>query len=304
MWAARYRRSVLLLDAGEPRNAGVDAMHGYLGLDGASPEQFTSRAFTDLAQYPEATTRRDVRVCDVASAEGAFELSLDDGTLARALRLVLCTGVRDLLPDIDGFSRFFGTSAFTCPSCDGYEAKGRRAVVIGDDGTHMAPFALGLLDWAGSVTVVVGEEPNLESGQRSALSAHGIDVIDGRPTAFIGRDGMLEAIRIEADRDLPADVVFCTVGHEQRSDIARRLGCEISDEGCVLVDDHCQTSVEHVFAAGDMTPGPHLVQVAAAKGATAGIAAALSLRGSQGAPTSSSPAPDPDEVLTDSVTST
>jgi len=88
-------------------------------------------------------------------------------------------------------------------------------------------------------------------------------------------------------------MLFCAADQVQHSDLAARLGCEISDEGCVVVDDDGQSSVPNVFAAGDMTPGPHLVQIAAAKGARAGIAAALSLRGEAGVPGSPRPAPDP-----------
>ena len=60
------------------------------------------------------------------------------------------------------------------------------------------------------------------------------------------------------------------------------------------MDDDGRTSVPNVFAAGDMTPGPHLVQIAAAKGTRAGIAAAISLRGASGVAGSPRPAPDPD----------
>jgi thioredoxin reductase len=296
LWAARYRRSVLLVDAGEQRNASVDATHGYLGLEGVSPIELIDRSMADVSRYPEITVRHGVSASNAAWRDGAFELALEDGTTARALRLVLCTGVRDLFPDIDGFHRHFGSSVFTCPSCDGYEARKRHVVVIGDD-EHTAPFAVGLLDWAASVTVVIEDPGALGSAERSALSTYGISVVAGKPTAFVGQRHALQAVSIGSDQNIPADVVFCTVPHKQRSEMARELGCDISDEGCVVVDDHCSTSVEHVYAAGDMTPGPHLVQVAAAKGATAGIAAALSLRGDRGAPTSPAPAPDPDAAV-------
>src|SRR5687768_7358115 len=53
LWAARYRRCVLLVDAAEHRNAAVDATHGYLGLDRIAPRELISIALSDLLQYPE-----------------------------------------------------------------------------------------------------------------------------------------------------------------------------------------------------------------------------------------------------------
>ncbi|MBV9290925.1 MAG: NAD(P)/FAD-dependent oxidoreductase, partial [Frankiales bacterium] len=94
--------------------------------------------------------------------------------------------------------------------------------------------------------------------------------------------------------------LFFSVDHEPRTDLARSLGCEIED-GHVVVDDKGQTSVPGVFAAGDLTPGLQLVQVAAAKGLVAGVGAALSLQGESGSPLSPTPAPDAPAEVEDAV---
>jgi len=291
MWAARYRRRVILLDAGEQRNRWADATHGYLGLDGSSPRDLIDCALREVSSYPEIQVRSAARVATVRRGRSGFEVCLDDGTEVGALRVILATGVRDTFPPIDRFEEFFGSDVFTCPSCDGYEAQGKSVAVLGDP--HVAAFAVGLLDWATSITVIV-DMPDEDLG---ALEELGIRVVVGEPTCLIGEPGQLRSVRLKSGEEVPCEMVFCTMGHEQQSDLPRKLGCEISSEGCVIVDDHCATSVEHVYAAGDMTPGPHLVQVAASKGATAGIAAAISLRGDGGAPTSPRPAPDADDVL-------
>ena len=129
------------------------------------------------------------------------------------------------------------------------------------------------------------------------VANHGIGVVTGIPRALIGTNGELKSLRLADGTVVDCEALFCTLGHEQRSDLAKQLGCEFTDEGCVNVDEHCETSVKHVYAVGDMTPGPHLVQVAAAKGATAGVAAAQSLRGESTTSQSPEPAPDPDRVL-------
>jgi thioredoxin reductase len=222
-------------------------------------------------------------------------LGLDDGTTIRALRVVLATGVKDLFPDVDDFDRYYGRSIYTCPSCDGYEAQGKAVAVVGDS-PDMAHFAIALLDWARSVVAVreSGVSPQWEDLDYQHLP---IDNVAGRVVAIAGHQHQVRSLVVDDGRAVPCDVVFWLMGHEQQSDLARQLGCEITAEGCVVVDDQRATTVAHVYAAGDMTPGPHLVQIAAAEGTLAGISAALSLHGHAGSPMSPPPAPVPDDVV-------
>jgi thioredoxin reductase len=298
LWAARYRRRVMLVDGGQQRNRWTQVTHGYLGLEDSSPAALLTRARADVGRYPEIEVVYGVDVDDVKpAAEEGFELRLTNDRIVHALRVVLATGVRDLFPDIEGFEAFYGHSMFTCPSCDGYEAQGKAVGVVGE-GDHIAAFALSLLDWASSVAVVVDAETARQHGRDHArLVAEGVNVVIGEPAALIGTNGELRGLRLKDGRTIRCEKAFCTLRHVQHSDLPRRLGCAMSGDECVIVDDHCRTSMDHVYAAGDMTPGPHLVQVAAAKGATAGIAAALSLRGTAGSARSPRPAPDSDEVL-------
>ena len=96
---------------------------------------------------------------------------------------------------------------------------------------------------------------------------------------------------------VPASLLFFSVAHAPRVELAERLGCAIDDEGYIAIDDNGRTCVDGVYAAGDVVPGLQLVQVAAAQGCAAGVAAALSLQGEPGSPLSPPAAPDaPGEV--------
>jgi thioredoxin reductase len=296
LWAARYRRRVLLVDGGRPRNRSTVATHGYLGTDGAGPWDLISDARKDLLDYPEVTFMESVQAVEVEAVENGFDVSFDDGRRVRALRLILATGVVDVLPDIDRFDEFFGSCAFTCPTCDGYEAQNKAIVVIGDQEQSRA-FAIGMLDWVSSVTLIVDPTAGqIGAGELDEVRAADVGVVVGTPAGLIGHDGSLDGVRLSDGCVIECDMLFAAVDQVQHSDLADRLGCDISGEGCVVVDDDGRTSVPNVFAAGDMTPGPHLVQIAAADGARAGIAAALSLRGGSGVPGSPRPAPDPSSL--------
>jgi len=151
-WLARYRRTVLVLDSGQYRNRWADASHGYFSRDPANPAELLARARADLGAYPTAEVRHALAVKAASDGDDCFEVVTETERFV-ARRLVLATGVRDQFPEVEGFFEHYGASVFHCPSCDGYEAKGRPVVAIGWS-EQVAGFALELLGWASQVTVV------------------------------------------------------------------------------------------------------------------------------------------------------
>jgi thioredoxin reductase len=296
-WLARYRRRVLLVDAGEHRNRWVEQSHGYFTRDPASPRALLEAGCAQLDAYPYAT-RLAGSASAVRQAGDGFAVSVD-GASFDGLRLVLATGVEDAFPEVEGFFEHYGASVFHCPSCDGYEARGANVVVLGWN-AYVAAFALTLLDWAASVVVVTdGRRFPGDASDRATLASYGVRVVEDVAESFAGSRGALSGVRLRTLGEVPCELVFFTVAHRPRGGLAAMLGVAVSAEGCVLVDDNGETSVRGVYAAGDLTPGMQLVQVAAAEGAVAGINAAQSLRGGPGAPGSPPPAPDPDVVAPD-----
>ncbi|HZB72301.1 MAG TPA: NAD(P)/FAD-dependent oxidoreductase [Acidimicrobiales bacterium] len=292
-WLARYRRSVVVLDSGEYRNRWVDRSHGYLGADPQDPMRLLERAREDLGRYETATLRADRATAVRRDDAGRFVVTTEGGELV-ALRLVLATGVVDAFPEVDGFLDHYGASVFHCPTCDGYEARDRRVVVLGWS-EHVAGFALGLLDWAAELTIVSDDRPfEGEERHRAALARHGVALLEDDAVAFEGHRGDLRAVHLQSGVRLPADLVFFSIAHHPRTDLAAQLGCELTGQGCLRVDHDGQTTVEGVYAAGDVTPGIQLASVAAGKGTVAGVSCADSLRGERGATTSPDPAPDPE----------
>lgn len=303
LWAARYRRRVLLLDKGETRNRWVEASHGYLGSDGIRPSELIRAARADLKRYPGVSVVEGCEVVSARTSEGGFVLALADGSEVAGLRIVIATGVRDVFPEIEGFFDHYGVDVFHCPTCDGYEAADKDVVVFGWD-EHVVGFALSLLDWARSVTVVTdGRSFDGDDAHRAALEHHPIRLVEDEATGFLGERGHLRGIELASAGHVPCSLAFFSIAHEPVNDLAVQLGCDISPEGCILVDESARTTVAGVYAAGDLTPGIQLIQVAAAKGAIAGVSAAESLRGEWGSIASPTPGPDPEEEVTDIVES-
>ena len=179
----------------------------------------------------------------------------------------------DQFPEIDGFFDHYGTSVFHCATCDGYEAGGRSVVILGW-GEQVVAFAAGLLDWAADVCVVTEGHP-LEGDERhrAVLARHGIGLVEDDAIALVGERGALKGVRLAGGRVLDADLVFFSIAHRPRLELALELGCETDESDCLCVDRDGRTSVDGCYAAGDITPGFQLVAVAVGKGAAVGVAA-------------------------------
>lgn len=292
LWLGRYRRSVVVVDSQEYRSQAVERSHGYLGRDPQTPVELLDRGRQELDAYPTACVRFGRVTALSQRADGLFDVTLEDGQLVTH-RIVLATGVRDVLPQIRGFDEHYGASVFHCPACDGYEARDRDVVAIGWD-RHLVGFASTLLNWANSVTVVTdGRRFPDDEACRTVLDDNGIELVEQEAVAFVGARGELESVLLSDGRSLPASLVFFSLAHVPQLDLATSLGCSLDNDGYLVVDDHGQTDVPGVYAAGDVTPGLQLVQVAAASGAVAGVGAAQSFFGTTGAPTSPDPGPEP-----------
>jgi thioredoxin reductase len=297
LWAARYRRRTAIVDAGAPRNAATEATHGYLGWDGAPPDRLRAAALRDIARYPGLHLFDRCRVTGVRRRHDDLFVTLEDGGVLSARRLVIATGVRDRTPSIEGFDEHYGSNVFHCAACDGYETQGKHVVALGWS-ANVAGFAVGLLDWAASVTVVTnGARFEGDEQTRAALAAAGVPIVEASVASCDGVRGDLHGVTLADGRRLPCEVMFFSIGHDQRDPTAADLGCAINRDGCVVVDDTGAATVPGVYAAGDITPGLHLIQVAAASGTVAGIGAAQSLRGDRTVAWSPPPAPRPESVV-------
>jgi thioredoxin reductase len=293
-WLGRYRRRTLLVDAGRHRNRTVEAVHGLLGRDPVSPGQLRADALAGLANYPHVTIRRGV-VQAIGRAGERFVAEVD-GEEVLASRVVIATGVRDQLPDVEGLAEHYGAGVQHCPTCEGFETRGRPVVVLGW-GEHVPAFATELLDWASEVAIVSDGSPlEITDEQRRKLDEVGIEVVDDAAASLLGERGDLRAVRLDSGRQVPAAFVFFSIGHDATVELARSLGCDLTDEGVIAVDEEQRTTVDGVYAAGDVTPGMQLVSVALGEGTVAGVAAARSLQGVRTAPDAPPAAPAPEHL--------
>jgi thioredoxin reductase len=258
-----------VIDDARPRNHATHEMHGVLGHDGLDPADLRARGRAEIARYGV-----DVVTAEVADAEaldGVVRLVSSRGEdVARTV--LLATGLLDETPDIPGFADVWGTSAHTCPYCDGFEHRDERLAVLaaGDRGEHLAVL---LRQWSDDVVLLTDGAHDLTPEQLARLRALGVPVVEKSVVALEGDgNGRLRRVRLDGEETLDRDALFFYVGWRLRTDIARRLGCEMRDDGSIVVDASQATTTEGVYAAGNCADPRALVPAAAGSGVTAAVA--------------------------------
>ena len=264
----RARRRVLVLDSGEPRNYATHEMHGVLGHDGLDPVDLRARGRVELARYDVDVVTAQVPHAEVV--DGGIRLAWD-GRADVTRTVILATGMLDEVPDIPGFPDVWGTSAHTCPYCDGWEHRNERLAVLaaGPRAEHLAVL---LRQWSDDLVLLTDGAHGLSGDELARVEALGVPVIETPVAGLDSEDGRLRRIRLDDGRVVERDALFFYVGWRLRSDLARTLGCELRDDGSIAVDGDQATTVDRVYAAGNCAEPRALVPVAAGSGVTGAVA--------------------------------
>jgi thioredoxin reductase len=275
LWLGRYRRRVVVLDAGEPRNEPAWAVHGYPGVVDPSPLELRRRL-----QQQALGDGVEARAGDVVKIDGRkddFIVHTAAGDVLGARRIILAYGLRDYLPDIDGLPELYGTSVFHCPDCDGPSVADTRIGVVGWD-RHGAALALYLRHWSPQITLLThGRDLELDDAAFGVVRSNGIDIVDERVSRIEGKGGTLTQAEFDHREPLRLDALFFHLGSEPRCELAQQLDCALDDDGYVIVDQGQESSTPGVHAAGDISGQPHLASIAAAEGVRAALAIHRSL---------------------------
>jgi thioredoxin reductase len=267
---ARARRNVLVIDAGAPRNRFSSHAHNMLGHDGRPGSDILADARKQLATYPNAKFEPG-RVESLRGGAGAFEATLDDGREIAAHRIVLATGVADLLPEIPGLAERWGQTVLHCPYCHGYEINGGPIGVLAAN-AHAAQHAALIADW-GEVVLFANGVAIDEEG-RALLARRRVTLVEAPVAAIEGHAPAIEALRLTDGARVAVEALFIPVSAHV-SPLVEALGCETEEApfgAFARVDAMKQTSVRGVYAAGDTARGMHSIVFAAADGMMAGVA--------------------------------
>ncbi|MDP2313145.1 MAG: NAD(P)/FAD-dependent oxidoreductase [Pseudomonadota bacterium] len=258
----RARKRVLLCDAGTPRNAAAVGIHNFITRDGVSPRDFRAAAHADLGAYPSVETRA-VGVVDVVRAGDRLSVTLEDGTTVSARRVLLATGVVDVPPDVPGLAEAWGTSAFQCPYCHGWEVRDRAWGVLASTDA-VASWSLVLRGWTANL-VLYTDGASLSADTSAKLDAAGVPVETTKIARLHSEAGHVHHVELADGRTRPCDALFLHPAQRPTA-LVVRMGLELSEAGLVRVDDQKQSSMPGVHVAGDAAAHPQGAVMAASAG--------------------------------------
>jgi len=272
---ARSRRSVVVIDNGSPRNAPAEAVHGLLALDGTPPSEILRRGREEVRQYGGRVVHGEVVSAEPAPpADGdlRFTVALADGRTITARRILVATGLKDVLPEVPGLAEHWGHSVVHCPYCHGWEVRDEPIGVLAT-----SPVSIDHAFLYRQLTEDLTYFTNgtgLDEDNRARFSARGIRIID-TPVAEVvdDEDGALAGVRL-ADGQVVARRVLTVLGQlEIRAQGLEGLGLPVQDspKGRSFASGAAgATEVPGVWVAGNVTDLVAQVGASAAAGAQAG----------------------------------
>ncbi len=265
----RSLRRTLVFDHGVPRNLAAERAHNLFTRDDTPPVALHLIARRQLATYDVPVL--DVEVIAAERRENVFRVLDAGGDEYRARRILLATGVRDDVPEWEGFDRFWGQSVFHCPYCHGWESRGRRLAILGNRSEKEALSAVELLrGWSDDLVLCTDGEVGIGDGLRDLLALLRIDVYEQPIRALRGGD-RLERIEFEDGTELRCGGMYLHPRQHVRGRLVGQLGCRLENTGLVEIGADHQTSVPGVYTAGDMASTLQQVVTAAASGTAAAI---------------------------------
>ena len=275
---ARSRRSVVVIDSGAPRNAPATGVHGLLGLDGVPPAELLQTGRDEVRRYGGLVVKGEVTsaVPAVPSAAGdlRFAVTLADGAALRARRLLVATGLRDILPDVPGLARHWGHGVVHCPYCHGWEVQDEPigVLAVGQASVHQA---LLFRQLTGDL-VYFSDGTELDAGTRARFATCGIEVVDTPVDAIESAvDGTIAGVRLRDGRLVARRVLAVATRVQARTEGLEGLGLPVQDlaggMGRSLASAMAGlTDVPGVWVAGNATDPFAQVGASAAAGALAG----------------------------------
>jgi len=277
----RQRRSVIVVDAGEPRNAPAAHMHSYLGLEGQAPAALTTAGREEVRSYGGEVL--DGRVSGVTrTGDAGFRVELVGGNAVVARRVLAATGLVDELPDIDGLAEHWGRDVIHCPFCHGYEVRDRRIVQIVTHplGLHTAGLFRQL---SARLTVVLHDGGGVDESELAALRAAGVAIVAGEVKRIVtSAEGRVAAVELGDGERIDADAVAVGPRYRVRAEPLASLGLRPAAHPSGLgdfveTDATGATAVPGVYAAGNVTDPSQQVAQAAANGSRVGAMISFSL---------------------------
>ncbi len=264
----RSLRQVLIIDSGKPCNEQTPHSHNFLTHDGETPQSIASKAREEVSKYETIHFHAGLAVRGEKTDSG-FEITTEAGESFTAKKLIFATGVRDIMPEIEGISECWGISVIHCPYCHGYEVRGEKTGLLAN-GEIAFEFSKMVHHLTKDLTIFTNGKSTMTDEQTHQLKNKGIQIIETEIASLKHTAGQIEALVFKDGTSINLKALYAKLPFEQHSDIPEKMGCAFSPSGHIQVDVFQKTSIPGVFACGDNTTQMRSVSNAVAAGGFAG----------------------------------
>jgi thioredoxin reductase len=269
MALGRALKQVLIIDSGNPCNAQTPHSHNFITQDGETPQAIALKAREQVARYKTVTFHSGLAISGKKINFG-FEITTETGEIFTARKLIFATGVKDIMPNIEGSAACWGISMIHCPYCHGYEVRNEKTGILAN-GEMAFQFSKLINNWTKELTLFTNGKSTLTAEQEATLKAHGIDLIETEMEAFEHNSGFIEEVVLKDGSKIPLKAMYAKLPLIQHSDIPEKLGCAFTEQGFIQVDEFQKTTIPGIFACGDSTTPMRSVANAVAQGTLAGV---------------------------------
>ena len=270
MALGRAMKKVLIIDGGKPCNRQTPYSHNFITHDGDTPTEIAALANLQVRSY-DTVQFFDGFATSGIKTENGFEIEVASGETFTAKKLIFATGIKDFMPDIDGFAACWGISVLHCPYCHGYEVRNEITGLLGN-GEFGFDLARLISNWTNDLTLFTNGTSTLTVEQTAKLEKHRIKIVEKEVERFEHSNGYLQKIIFRDGTKSTIKAIYAPTPFEQHCKIPESLGCELTDEGYIKIDSLQETSVKGVYACGDNVTRMRTVANAVGMGTTAGIA--------------------------------
>ncbi len=280
IYLARFRRSLVLVDAGESRAEWIPRSNNHPAFpQGIAGAELLERMRAQMARFGVRRVAGQAR--NLARRDGEFSIDLDADRI-RARAVIVATGAVDRVPPLDGLAEHIRRGTIRqCPICDAYEAIDRQIVVLGA-GRHAVEEALFLSTYSPHVTLAaLGPDPAPTEAERAALRQAGVTVLD-QAVKRIDCDAGTVRLDLAGGDSARFEVAYFGLGIAPQTAVVAGMGLTLGPDGRIETDAHQQTTVPGLYAAGDVVTGLNQIAVAMAQAEIAATAIHNAARRAEG----------------------
>ena len=249
MSLGRSLRNVLIIDGGKPCNRQTPHSHNFITQDGVEPSRINELAKDQVLNYDTVEFIEDFAL-RAKKTESGFNITTLSGKVFNAHKLIFSSGIKDIMPDIPGFSDCWGISIIHCPYCHGFENKGKKTAIYASipRALHLAPLIKNL---TGNLTLIIKNMTDLKEDEIQILKNNQVKFIAADITSIEHDLGNLKSIGFSNGEKHSFEALYASLPFEQHSQIPQELGCTFTDDGYIDVTPFQETSIKGVYACGD-----------------------------------------------------